>query len=142
MFELDECLKISKMLADIEEYIIELKYRTMYPKIQVVSDMPKGGGKQINEIESYLIKLEKLDERKKFIQFDLDVHWCIALEALGARGVTDMEAIQLMKYRFYFGLPWKKCLKRMQEEYTDSKWTINKCFSTYRSILYKKKRKI
>ena len=130
MFELDECLSVSKKLKKIDEDITELKCRNSAPKNQIITDMPKGGGSLINNLDSYLIKLEKLEKRRKRVQFQLDMAWNVAEQALKDIGVTDPQAIQLMKYRFYNGLAWKKCSMKMQ-------WTLNKCFYVYRSILDK-----
>lgn len=137
MICLDECLSISEKIKEIEDEITELESRTMSPKNQIISDMPKGGGKQVNNIESYLIKLEKLTQKKEDKKRELELWWKITLDEFKKIGVIEEEKISLMKYRYYYGYEWKKCLCEMQSKYENSKWTINRCYYINHSILHK-----
>lgn len=141
MFELDECLRISRKIKDIEEQIIILKSRVMSAKNQVISDMPKGGGKQTNDMDTYLMKLEKYEQIKDAYKKELNEQWEYALKILRQIGVTKDETISLLKFRFYYGYAWKKCYRKMQDKYKEQKWTLNKCFYIYNGILHKAKHK-
>ena len=136
MRELDTCLELARKIKGKDEIICEKQYRMLAPKNQIITDMPKGGG-VVNAMDDYLIWVEKLNRAKERLQNKLDTEWDNAKNILKNHGVTKDETIELMRLRFYCGLPWKKCAAKMQELYPDSKWNTNKCFRTYRAVLHK-----
>ena len=138
MLELDECLEVARKIKDIEDDILELESRTMSPKNQIITNMPKGGGSQDSGQDRYLIKLEKLQARKNYWCATLNSKWNIAkLALINHANVKDTRTFELLKLRFYYGYPWKKCAARMSEKHSTENWNINKCFRVYRSVLYK-----
>lgn len=137
MRELDTCLDIIKEIKEKDETIQELRYRTMSPKSQVITDMPKGGGAHVNALDNYMVKLERTIKAKERLQEKLDYEWAIAKFSLTHYGITKSDTIELLRLRFYRGLPWKKCSMEMQKTYPDSGWNINKCFRVYRAVLHK-----
>ena len=137
MRELDECLELSRLIRDKQERIYELKVRISTPKNQILSDMPRGGGCCGNDIENYIVKLEKLEALVKDIQKKLNGKWRYVNTLMQKRNITDCETIMLLSLRFYKGLSWNKCAELMQNRYPTSKWNLNKCFRAYRKVLYK-----
>ena len=136
MRELDRCLQLAKTIKEKQELIIELKAKTMHPKSQILSDMPKGGSIE-NEIETYLIKLERLENYVKGLKEKRGKCWNRIVRKLTACNITDPETIKLLFMRFYAGKAWEKCNNEMREHYPHSKWNLNKCFRVYRAVLVK-----
>lgn len=138
MLELDECLKVVRKIKDIEDDILELESRTMSPKNQIITNMPKGGGSQDSGQDRYLIKLEKLQAQKNYWCGILNSKWNIAkLVLINSANVKDVRTFELLKLRFYYGYPWKVCAAKMKKEHPEEKWNINKCFREYRNIMHK-----
>ena len=136
MIELDDCLDLARMIKEKDGLLVELNSRAMSPKGLIVSDMPKGGGSPMNAFDDYLDKKERIEKAKKRLENRLDAKWECAVNILITYGV-DIETIQLMKFRFYCGLPWKNCAASIKEKYPNSGWSVNKCFSAYRGVLHK-----
>lgn len=139
MCELSICLELIKKIKEKNELILEIKYRTLSPKNQIISDMPRGGGMKTNVMDDYLVKVERLQQTKETFQNLLEHEWNNAVKTLEKIGVKDRETVELMKLRFYYGLPWEKCADKMQERYPDGRWNTNKCFRVYRDICDKKR---
>lgn len=132
MRELEKCLELRRKITDISEQIEMLQSRIETPKCQILSDMPKGGSES-NSIEEYIIRKERLEQRKRQNENRLASEWRSISTKLKQNGVTD-DVIELLKYRFYYGYRWKKCAVHMQ-------WNENKCFREYRMALSKMNKK-
>ena len=137
MEELYECLRLSREIKEKVEAILELNSRALSPKNQVISDMPKGGGGDMNALDCYLQKKERLEKKKDELCVIRDRHWDKATETFRKNGVTNPETITLMWFRFYKGCSWKGCAAKMREKYNNGKWNTNKCFRVYREVLCK-----
>lgn len=135
MRNLDDCLEKTRKIKEIEEQIEELKSRVMSPKNQVITGMPRGGGGG-NQSESYIVKLERLEVRKKKTEEERNELWHKITAALCEKSVKATY-IQLLQYRFYYGMQWKKCCKLMCEKYPEGHWNMNKVFRVYRQIIRK-----
>lgn len=132
MRELEQCLELRRKINGINERIEELRSSIETPKCQTLSDMPKGGGER-NTIEEYIIKLERLEQKKAVIEQHLVSDWRTISADLKKNGVFD-DVILMLKYRFFYGYRWKKCAVHMQ-------WNENKCFREYRAFLSKMHKK-
>lgn len=132
---LDTCLSTTRKIKDIEEDILEMRARAMSPKNQVITGMPRGGTAE-NQSDSYMVKLERLSAKKRKLEFERDSQWDRIVEALLNKNVK-MEHIELLRYRFYSGMQWRKCCALMCRDYEKSGWNMNKVFRIYRQILRK-----
>lgn len=128
MRELEQCLELRRKINSINERIEELRSTVETPKCQILSDMPKGGGER-NTLEEYIVKLERLEQRKAVIKQRLVSDWRSISTFLKQNGVNN-DVILMLKYRFFYGCRWKKCAVYMQ-------WNENKCFREYRAFLSK-----
>lgn len=134
---LDKCFSIAQQIKDVDEDIEELQSSEMSPKIQIMTDMPKGGNNQLNKLEKYIIELERLETKKNDLIEILNQNWGIAISILIKSGITQSSEQSMMKLRYYHGYPWKKCSIKMQKEYPNENWNENKCYRVHSSILYK-----
>lgn len=128
MDRLRELQKLRKQVEQTEEKIIELVAKTVSPKSPSLSDMPKGGRKS-NELEEYIIKKERLENKVKAYKKRI-------LELIEAANLTQTEK-ELMIYRFYYVMKWKKCAAKMKKKYPDDKWNDQKAYRVYRGVLVK-----
>ena len=135
MQKLDDCLDKTRKLNDVEEQIAELKERAMSPKNQLITGMPRGGAGG-NQSDSYIVKLERLEAKRVQIRKERAVLWNECVLALNEKEIKP-EYISLLHYRFFRGLPWKKCCTEMCEEYPKGHWNMNKVFRVYRQVLRK-----
>lgn len=126
MKELQECLEVKREIERLNERIVEIKAVVFSPKNQIITGMPHGGSGE-NAIEKYLIKLERLEERKKALYKELSDTWKAAEEKMP--NLEEQERY-LLYIRFTRGLPWKKCAVEMNKLYGN--WNINRVFRTYR----------
>lgn len=133
MQKLDDCLSKTRKIKEIEERITELRESVMSPKNQLITGMPRGGAGG-NQSESYIVKLERLEDRRKKLIRQRDELW---EEIIYTLGEAKEEYIALLQYRFFKGLQWKKCCTLMCNKYPDSGWNMNKVFRVYRQILRK-----
>ena len=129
MRELEKCLEIKREIEDIDEEIIELKSQIASPKNQVLTGMPRGGNNE-NAMERYLLKVEKLEQRKTNLLKYQAKKWQIALEKLP--NISEQEKFML-HIRFIKGKTWKKCARDLNVKYGN--WNINKVFRIYRKII-------
>lgn len=136
MQRLDECLKLARKIREIDEQIVEIKTRAMSPKSQIITGMPKGSGFLGSCTDEYIAKLERLEAEKKRRVKERSLLWTETVDILLKENVHH-EHIQLLKYRFFCGLPWKQCCTLMCKNYADSGYNINKIFRVYRAILQK-----
>ena len=136
MRELDECLRITRKIAETKEKIEELEALSMSPRNQIISDMPRGGGGTMNAAESYIIRKEKLERQLTLLKEERAEVWKI---------VTDMQhelnqskkVESMLWFRFCNGYSWKKCVSKLEEKYPAEEWSANKCFRIYRRFLHK-----
>lgn len=134
MRELDECLQLCKKIKKQEDRITEVRERACAAKIQIITDMPRGGGVQASKQEAYLLSIEKIEERKKKLSLRLAKKWEIAKSLLIEQGF-DKEVINLLHLRFCKGYKWRKCAEIMSRK--NKRWNVNKCFRVYRAVLHK-----
>lgn len=136
---LNEIMQIRRDIDSIQERLIELKQMTQ-PKAQTISDMPRGGGERKNAIEEYIIKSERLQRKLKHKNELYIAKWNEFCKIADDSGVTEAQ-IEMIKYRFYYALPWKICVVRMGEMYPETTWNEQKLFRMYRKVLCKIDRK-
>ena len=136
MKELDECLAKRRKIKDIEEDITELKLKVYSPKGQVITGMPRSGNGGASQADRYLMKLEKLEAKKKTKVDDLNVCWDNTVEILSGVQI-NAETIEMLRFRFYWGYKWEKCAAMMKEQFPQSVWNVNKCFRKYSAVLHK-----
>ena len=125
---LNECLILRRDIESINERIEELNLRIKSPKNQIITDMPKGNNQQ-NAIEEYLIKKEKLEKMRFDYNRKISGKWQSVYYKCVNNDISK-EAIEILRYRFYYGYTWRVCGEMM-------KWNKNKCFRVYRSVLGK-----
>ena len=134
---LDECFDLVKKIKKVDGQIEEIKSANMSPKNQVITDMPKGGNNQLNKLEKYIIKLERLEAKKNYLCVSLNHNWTLAKMKLSRLETIPNGAYLMLKLRYYHGYPWKKCAIKMKEAYPNDNWNENKCFRVHYSILHK-----
>lgn len=132
MKQLDECKKYVEDIKKIDEDISEIESRATSPKGQRITGMPRGGSMG-NQTESYMIKLEALEIRRKRLENSLLEKWEEARSILSENSVRN-EFIELLWYRFCRGYKWKVCSEIMNKRYKDQNWNDNKCYRIYRKI--------
>ena len=137
MQELNECLNLAREIKEKRELLAEMQYRSISPKNQILSGMPRGGGAQLNQIERNLIQSEKLKKAIRALEHERLETWKCATFRLKKAGVTNDEHIKLLEMRFFYGFSWKKCNAIVTNLFPNSKWDINKCFRVYRASLRK-----
>ena len=135
---LDEKSKaeMKENFSKIDDKILEIKARVEAPKNQVITGMPRGHGENVNAFDSYLIKLERYEQKKRIKEQQLLELWQVAKDLLSENDIKK-ENIALLRLRFYKGYQWKVCAKIMAKDYPDSRWNINKCFREYSRVLCK-----
>lgn len=135
MKELDYILKLRRDIESVNERLDELRAMTQ-PKGQVISDMPRGGGEQRNTIEDYIVKSEELTAKRDRLEHEIDEKWDDMYLICKAANLTA-EQMTLLRYRFYSGNAWKKCLKWMEQEFPHQNWSESKMFRLYSTSLCK-----
>ena len=136
MQEFEKLIKIRKRINRIDDKIEKLKNAIESPKGQIVSDMPKAHGAQQNSMDDFLIKLEREEEKRLHQEINLLDEWGNIFKILYQSGIP-LQHIHLLKYRYFYFLPWKSCLKRMQKDFPHEKWNENKCFRVFRKDMAK-----
>lgn len=131
---LDDCLALTRELKELDEKIFELKTTMLSPKGQIITGMPRSGGPNGNKADDYMVRLERLEERKKRAKGKREKVWNEAVAIFQKKHIKG-EYVELMKLRFYRGLQWKQCCAPMCEKYPTQSWNINKIFRVYRQIL-------
>ena len=122
---LKECLKTKRQLDKIDEQITELRSAIYSPKSQIITGMPRSGSNE-NAIERYIIRLEKLQKRKKELLIKQKKQWKLAMKKIGE---ISLEEKHLLSLRCVEGKPWKECASTMNDIY--GKWGISRCFRVY-----------
>ena len=133
MYELNECLRLTREIKAVAERLEELRTRAMSPKNQVITGMPKGGGMMHGSNEEYIIKQEKLNRKKERLSEKRSVMWERAYSLMLDKGAKK-DHIELMWLRFYKGLKWAKCCAEMQKKHPNRNYNINLVFRIYRNI--------
>lgn len=136
MHELDECLSAARAIKDIDEQIQEIKSRAMSPKNQIITGMPRSTSGFGGKSDDYVIKLERLNNRRQKRINARDEHWNTALNIFNDINIRE-DHIHLLWLRFYCGMQWDKCCTLMAEKYPERNWNINKIFRAYRNVLSK-----
>ena len=132
--QLEECSSIRKKMLKKDLKIYELKSKIQSPKNQLINDMPKGGNKQSNSLEDYLLKLEKLVAEKQALCNELNKVWESIEFILKSQCNCDRQRVKLMRLRYYNNYSWKKCISLMKVFYPNDKWNANKGFKEHRLI--------
>lgn len=132
---LENCIFLNAEKQKATDKLNELKAAAYYPRNQNISDEPKCGNENINRLDIYVIKQEKLEREIFSLNKQILHNWRIACKIL-KNAVSSDEEIELMRMRFCFGWKWKKCSMVMQEKHGEQ-WNINKVFKTYRILLAK-----
>lgn len=134
MKELEEILQLRRDIESLDERLAELILLTQ-PKAQTISDMPRGGQRK-NSIEEYVVKLERLHNKRKYKQKCIDKEWS-RLVVWFDKAHLSREQKTMLRLRFYKGKPWKVCLWRLRERYTEQKWYESKMFRLYENAVDK-----
>lgn len=132
--QLDEIIELRRDINSITERLSEIKQMTQ-PKIQTISDMPRGGERK-NVIEEYIVKSEKLSEKLENKKNELESKW-FAIKELSEKAQLTQAQQNMIKARFYYAKPWKECVKSMRKMYPTSSWSEQKLFRMYYSVLSK-----
>lgn len=135
MYELNECLRITREIEKVREKLIFIKAAIQAPKNQIISDLPKGGNCPVSAIETYLEKEEKLQDDLRALKIERSEKWQAFQNIAAEKGVTK-EDVHLMQLRFFRGYSWNKCTAVMRSRYGD-KWNANRTFRVYRQVLSK-----
>lgn len=108
--------------------LYELKTVIVSPKNQVITGMPHGSGNAENAIEKYIIKAERLEQKRQHMNDYQEQQWKKAQKKM--KYATEEEK-RLLYLRCVCGLPWKKCVMMMNEVEGYRNWNINKAFRVY-----------
>lgn len=131
---LNQCLYLNRKKHKMIDELKELKSTAYYPRKQDISDMPKRGGENINHIDAYIIRQEKLEGNIRLINMQISSCWKVVCRKIN--GIASKEETDMLRMRFRLGWQWKKCALEMQKKY-GGKWNINMVFRTYRQLLDK-----
>lgn len=129
MQELKECLELKREINKLNDKIKEIEAITKAPKNQIITGMPRSNNMD-NVMDRYLIKIESLEEKRNTLQNLLDDKWDCLFPIL-VNCNLNAETIELLRLRFYKGLPWKICVSRLRKKYPKDKWNENKAFRLY-----------
>lgn len=136
MKELEQLLELNRDIDILFDKLAMRRYSVTAPKRQILSDMPKGGGCRVNEIEDYIIHSETLRNDIRKLSETLEIKWLIFLNNYAETNLT-VEERNLLELRFMHGYKWKVCAKQMDILYPNEGWNENKVFRTYRNIIQK-----
>lgn len=134
MRELDYILQLRRDIVSIDVRLTELE-SMVYPQAMNVSDMPRGGGHK-NSLEEYIIKWDRLHNKRHRLEVDILMRWAAIEKVFNECGVTAAQQA-VMKFRFFCGFTWKKCVNYMRAEYPETGWDEQKLFRIYRKVLLK-----
>lgn len=121
--ELNSCLETRQDIKDLDLKIAELRGKLYSPKNQIISGMPKamGGG---NLMDSGLIRLELLTDRRKKLEANLNKQWENIQIRDTVRYLTETQ-YELIYLRFYEGRSWKEIMIKLD-------MSSNKVFKMFR----------
>lgn len=126
MKELDVCLELYIKGKSIDENIEEINALLYSPKVQDLSGMPKGSGGTDSIVDKLVEKKEKLTRQRYEIEKQ-KFHCRQEIETMMKECNLTKNEILLIKYRFFYGLSWKRVGKELD-------WNENKVFRVYRKI--------
>ena len=124
--------RIHNRVYKIDECIAELQ-ASIYPKAQIISDMPRGGGQPRNSTEEYVEKIEYYKNEKKRLQGEATKLQEQIQAKLKSINATNDE-MRLVDYKYNRCLSWAETAEAMQ-------WTLGKCYYTYNRLMTKKMQK-
>ena len=130
----DDCYNLKVRILELDERIEEIQTVLYYPKNQMLSDLPKGGGTD-STLDNLLTKLDELKEEKSIQEAAHADKWAQIVERLDKCNVPQSEK-DLLELRFYFGFTWKYCIPIMTER-TGEEWNENKVYRIYRDVCEK-----
>ena len=134
MRELDYLLQLRRDIGSIDVRLKELE-SMVYPQAMNISDMPRGSSRK-NTLEEYIIKWDRLHLKRHRLEVDILTRWAAMEKAFKEHGVTEAQQA-VMKYRFFCGHTWKRCVNYMRVEYPETVWDEQKLFRIYRKVLTK-----
>ena len=132
----DEIAEVREKINKVQDKIEYLQMQADSPRSSSFSDMPKGSRNVSNPIEQYIIKKEKLEEKRNALNAKFKRLCKISVAQMNEAGINK-QAQKMIYLRFACGLPWKECSANLNTLFPDSKWNVNKCFRVYREVLYK-----
>lgn len=130
MLIFDLCIKLRRNIDSLDEEIIELYSIYRSPRTQNLSFAPSRSNYINNNSEELLEKIESLKNKRSLLIEKLDKNWLFINKRLVQLSFSEAE-ILLLKLRFYYGLPWKKCCEKMNNYYSDIEWNENLMFRIY-----------
>lgn len=131
---LSNLLSLNKKIAETDDKILEIRERVTSPKNQIISDMPRGGGTMENALDNALSKIEHYETRKAYLNDLLVSDWLICEDILISCNISP-EQIELFRYRYFYALPWKKCIAAMAKHYSNESWSESKGYRLHREAL-------
>lgn len=123
--ELEICLEKRQEIKEVDLKIKELREKLCCPKIQIISGMPKatGGG---SGIDGGLIMLEKLSEKKKMLEREIDKKWEEIQKIDEIRSLSENQ-YEIIYLRFYKGMIWKDIVTELNK-------SSNQVFKLFKKI--------
>lgn len=123
---LNHLYRMQRKIEDINDNIKALQ-TLLYPKTQIISDMPKGGKQPNNDAEIYVEKMEYWKaERNRIDKKILDLKRDIETELENINATVD--EITLVDCRYNRGMTWKETAAAIG-------WTLGKCYATYNKMI-------
>ena len=127
--------ELKKRIKENNDDIEEIETALYYPRNQVVTDMPRGGGSRGNTVDRLLAKLERLKAEREMLKSEHYVLWNKILEKLNICGASE-DVKKLFELRFYHFKQWKECVPLMTK-FSGEEWNENRVYREYRSICEK-----
>lgn len=130
----DKCLSLRENINDLDDTILEMRSGAYSPSTQVLSFAPSRSNYKNNNMEVFLVEVECFEAKRSYLLKELEKLW-IVIENRARKMSFSEDRIVLLKLRFYFGLTWAECCKKMQEVFPTINWNQNLVFKIYRDIL-------
>jgi hypothetical protein len=130
---LRECLRLRRKINDLEMRISEVRTVFLSPKVQLLTFTPSSSSGGFNTFERFLIKLDELEEKRLYLEKEINEIWDFAETELHEKEIKSKH-IMLLKLRFYYGLSWWKCCEKMRKLFPSEKWTEAKIYKIYSNI--------
>ena len=108
---------IKKEREQLRQRLEEVEAALYYPKIQQLSDMPKGSHAEGNPQESLAIHHIELQEKYKAKLEELAIEQLAIEEAIEC---LDANKRMLLRYRYIDGLKWEEVCCRMHYSWTQT----------------------
>lgn len=131
---LDKCNDLNDRIKKVDENILIIRNVICSPRNQVINGMPRGGGGQ--SIEDYIIKIEKLEKRKKRLNEEKLRYWNQVVSIMFKNQISK-DDMMIFKYRYFLGFKWEQVAENMQKYFTNGNWNENKCYRVHRIVLSK-----